>query len=225
MNPLREDFKITDEDGEEFHMIQDFKSIDDGSEEFPSNKDGNEYFPSNDGDEFPNYAHNDYSEDNIPPNDDENASIEDNEMKTLQENIVFRSRSRTFHIIPKYSSYARFRTKYLTQRSSIGDLILGECCRKYFLKHIDFKFSLEKRKRYLSMNKSMQDSYLVGYMQSTLAGYDYHIGNVFLYRNDFKMLHSIGNFVLSRIQEILEKDPTFYLEICYRREVGPLENT
>ena len=47
-------------------------------------------------------------------------------------------------------------------------------------------------------------------MQSTLEGYDYYIGNVFLYRKDFKMLHSIGNFRLSRIEEILGKDPIFY---------------
>ena len=75
---------------------------------------------------------------------------------------------------------------------------------------MDFKFSLEKRKKYLSMNKSMQNSFLVGFMQSTLACYDYDIGDVLIYRKAFKMLHLIGNFSLSRIQERLEKDPTYY---------------
>ena len=75
------------------------------------------------------------------------------------------------------------------------------------------------------MNKSMQNSYLVGCMQSTLAGYDYHIGNVLLYKKPFKMLHSIGNCHLSRIQEKLENNPTYYSEVCYKWEVGPLENT
>ena len=81
---------------------------------------------------------------------------------------------------------------------------------------MDFKFSLEKRKNYLSMNKSMQNSYLVGCMQSTLEGYDYHIGSLLLYRKDFKMIHSIGNFRLSRIQDNLEKDPTYYSEFCHK---------
>ena len=39
------------------------------------------------------------------------------------------------------------------------------------------------------------------------------------------MLHSIGNFYLSRIQEKLEKDPTYYSEVRYKWEVGPLANT
>ena len=90
---------------------------------------------------------------------------------------------------------------------------------------MDLKFSLEKRKRYFSMNKSMQNSYLVGCMQYTLESYDYHNGNLLLCRKDFKMLHSIGNFRLSRIQERLEKDPTYYSEVCYKWEVGLLANT
>ena len=61
-------------------------------------------------------------------------------------------------------------------------------------------------------------------MQSTLAGYDYHIGNVLLCKKAFKMLHSIGNCRLSRIQEKLEKDPTYYSEVSYKREVGLLKN-
>ena len=73
-------FKSTDVDGEEFHLSLDFKSADDGIEEFPSSEDGNEYFPRNDGDEFPNYVQNDHSEDNIPPNYDENPYREENEM-------------------------------------------------------------------------------------------------------------------------------------------------
>ena len=71
------------------------------------------------------------------------------------------------------------------------------------------------------MNKNMQNSYLAGCMQSIFSGYDYHIGSLFICRKDFKMLHSISNFHLSRIQERLEKYPTFYLELCYKREVGP----
>lgn len=39
------------------------------------------------------------------------------------------------------------------------------------------------------------------------------------------MFHSIGNFFLSRIQEKMEKDPTFYSKVCHRRDFGPLENT
>ena len=74
------------------------------------------------------------------------------------------------------------------------------------------------------MNKSMQNSNLVGCMKSTLAGYDYHIGNVLLCRKEFKMLHSIGNCRLSRIQERLENDPTFYSEVRYKREVVPFAN-
>lgn len=75
---------------------------------------------------------------------------------------------------------------------------------------MDFKFALEQMKRYLSMNKGMQNSYFVCCMQSTIACYDYHIGNVLLHRKAFKMLHSISNFRLSRIHERLKKDPTFY---------------
>ena len=120
-------------------------------------------------------------------------------MKLLQANIVT-SRSRLFHINPNYSSYTRVRTTYITRKSSVVHLISSECCRKDCLKHMDFKFAFEKRKIYLSMSKSMKKSYLVACMQSTLAGYDYHIGNVLLCINDFKMLHSIGNFHLSKIQ-------------------------
>ena len=89
---------------------------------------------------------------------------------------------------------------------------------------MDFKFSLEKRKNYLSMNKNMQNSYLVGCMKSTVADYDYHIGSLFLYRKYFEMFHSIGNFRLSRIQTILEKDPTFYSKVHHSREIEPLTN-
>jgi hypothetical protein len=70
--------------------------------------------------------------------------------------------------------------------SSISDLISSECCQKECLKGIDYKYALEKRKTYLSMNKSMQNSYLVGCMICTKTGYDYHIGNILLYRKAFK---------------------------------------
>ena len=39
------------------------------------------------------------------------------------------------------------------------------------------------------------------------------------------MIHSILNFHLSRIQDNLENDPTYYLEVCHKREFGPLANT
>jgi len=38
------------------------------------------------------------------------------------------------------------------------------------------------------------------------------------------MFHSIGNFCLSRIQEKLEKDPTFYSKVRHKRQFGPLSN-
>jgi len=41
LSPPREVFKIRDEDGEEFHLSQEFKGADVGSEEFPSCEDGN----------------------------------------------------------------------------------------------------------------------------------------------------------------------------------------
>ena len=71
------------------------------------------------------------------------------------------------------------------------------------------------------MNKSMQNLFLVGCMQSTLVGYDYHIGNVLICGKDFKMLHSIGNFCLSRIQERLEKYLIYYSKLHYKIEFGP----
>ena len=74
---------------------------------------------------------------------------------------------------------------------------------------------------YLSMNKSMQNSYLVGCMISTRTGYDYRIGNVLLCRKAFKRIHSIGNLRLSRIQTRLEKDPAFYSSDYQGRVVGP----
>jgi len=87
-------------------------------------------------------------------------------------NIVSRSRSKSFRINPRCSSYTRGRVEYLMRRSYMSALISSECCQKDSLKHMDFKFALENRKRYLSMNKSMKISYLVRCMQSTLLGYD-----------------------------------------------------
>ena len=62
----------------------------------------------------------------------------------------------------------------------------------------------------------MKNSYLLGCMQFTLASYDYHIGTLLLCRKDFKRIHSIGNFRLVRIQEKLEKYPTFYSEVHHK---------
>ena len=164
--------------------------------------------------------------DNIPLNDDENPYTNDDPMmEMLLRNIVSRSRRKPFRIKASCSSYTRGRAEYLTRRSSISALISSECCQKYCLKHMDFKFALESRKRYLSMKKSIQNSYLVGCMQSTLSGYDYHIRTLLICRKAFKMFHSIRNFRLSIIQENLEKDPTFYSEVRHKRQFGPLSNT
>jgi len=75
------------------------------------------------------------------------------------------------------------------------------------------------------MNKSMQNSYLVGCMQSAKSGYGYRIGNFLLCRKAFKRIHSIGNIRLSRIQLRLEKDPSFYSKSDHGREYGPLTNS
>jgi hypothetical protein len=86
-------------------------------------------------------------------------------------------------------------------------------------------YSLNKRKTYLSMNMSMQNSYLIGCMISTNTEYDYRIGNILLCRKAFKTIHSIGNLCLSRIQTRLEKDTSFYSKVHHGRESGPLTNT
>jgi len=140
-------------------------------EEYPINRESNFSFSPNSKDyegstnegqdeEYPPSQYfkstDDHSEDNIHPNDDENAYTNDNSMmETLLENIVSRIRSKSFHINPRCYSYTRGRAEYLTRRSYINVLISSECCQKDCLKHMDFKFALEKRKRYLSMNKSM----------------------------------------------------------------------
>ena len=113
MNPPREEFESMDQDGEEFRLSQGYNSADDSFEMFSSSDDGNENFPGNYVDEFLNYVENDDSGDNIPPNGDETTSTKDNGMmKSLQENIVTKSRSRPFHINPKHSSYTRVRTNF-----------------------------------------------------------------------------------------------------------------
>ena len=149
-----------DQDGEVFRLSEGYKSVDDSCEMFCSSDDRNENFLGNDVDEFLNCVENDDSGDNTPPNGDETTSTKDDGMMNLlQENIVTRSRSRPFHINPKHSSYTRVRTKYLTKRSYVIHLISSDCCRRDCLKHMDFNFVLEKRKRYMSMNKSMQNSF------------------------------------------------------------------
>ena len=122
---------------------------------------------------------------------------------------------------PKHSSYTRSRKELLTSPSSITHLISSECCHNNCLKGIGYNYSLEKRNVYLSMNKSMQNSYLVGCMISTRMGYDYRVGNVILCRKEFKRIHSIGNLILSRIETRLEKDPTFYSDNYRARIIGP----
>jgi hypothetical protein len=90
---------------------------------------------------------------------------------------------------------------------------------------MDYMYTLNKRKTCFSMNKNMQNSYLMGCMISTKTGYDYCIGNLLLCRKDFKKIHSIGNLHLSRIQTRLENDPAFFSKVHHGRESGPLKNT
>jgi len=161
----------------------------------------------------------DYSENDIPSSDDIQI------VERLQRNIVSRTRTRPFHINPNHSSYTWSRKEFITKTFSIGDFISSDCCHKNCLKSINYMYALQKRKNYLSMNKNMQNSYLVGCMISTKTGYDYRIGNILLCRKAFKKYHSIGNLRLSRIQTRLEKDPTFYSKVQHGREIGPLTNT
>ena len=118
--------------------------------------------------------------------------------------------TRPFYVNTKHSSYTRCRKELVTSPSSITHLISSECCHNNCLNGICYNYALEKRNVYLSMNKSVQNSYLVGCMISTRTCYDYYIGNVLLCRRAFKRIHSIFNLRLSRIQKRLEKDPTFY---------------
>jgi hypothetical protein len=90
---------------------------------------------------------------------------------------------------------------------------------------MDYMYALNKRTTYLSMNKSMEISYLMGCMISTNTGYDYRIGNILFCRKDFKTIHSIGNLHLSRIQTRLENDPSFYSKVHHGRESGIFRNT
>ena len=61
-------------------------------------------------------------------------------------------------------------------------------------------------------------------MISTKTGYHYHIGSILLCRREFKIIHSIGNIRLSRIQTRLEKDPTFYSKEYHTRASAPITN-
>jgi hypothetical protein len=90
---------------------------------------------------------------------------------------------------------------------------------------MDYMNDLNKRKTYLSMNKSMQNSYLMGCIISTNTGYAYRIGNILLCRKAFKKIHSIGNLRLSRIQTRLEKDHSFYSKVHHGQESGSLIDT
>jgi hypothetical protein len=120
---------------------------------------------------------------------------------------VSKTKIRPFYIDPKHSFYTRSRKEFITKSISIKELISSECCQNNCLKRMDYMYALNKRKTYLSMNKSMKISYLMGCMISTNTVYDYHIGNILLCRKAFKKIHSIGNLRLSRIQTRLEKDP------------------
>jgi hypothetical protein len=138
---------------------------------------------------------------------------------------VSRTRIRPFYINPNHSSYTRSRKEFLTKSISISELISSECCQKNCLKRMDYMYSLNKRKTYLSMNKSMKNSYFMGCMISTNTGYDYRIGNILFCKKDFKKFHSISNIHLSRIQTRLEKYPSFYSRVDHGQESGPFTNT
>jgi hypothetical protein len=56
---------------------------------------------------------------------------------------------------------------------------------------MDYMYALNKRKTYLSMNKSMKNSYLMGCIISTNTRYDYHIGNILLCIKDFKKIELV----------------------------------
>jgi hypothetical protein len=135
-----------------------------------------------------------------PCGDKENPSSEDDEIvETLQRNIVSRTRIRPFYINPNHSSYTRSKKEFLTKSFFISELISSECCQHNCLKSMDYMYALNKKNTHLSMNKSMQNSYLMGCMISTNTRYDYHIGNILLCIKDLKKIHSIGNLRLSRI--------------------------
>jgi hypothetical protein len=115
-------------------------------------------------------------------------------METLKRNIFSRTKIIPFYINPNHSSYTRSRKDFFTKSISSS-----ECCQKNCLKIIDYMYALNKRKIYLSMNKSMKNSYFMGYMISTNTEYDYCIGNILLCKKALKKIHSIGNLRLSRI--------------------------
>jgi hypothetical protein len=242
-------FQGTKQDGGNFHSSGDFES----NEDYYVNSGHNvhDYFSPNDYvDDY--FSPNDYVDDDVlkhsaatnegdrhslvqspdnvlldtPYGDKEKPSSEDDEIvETLQRNIVSRTKIRPFYIDPKHSSYTRSRKEFLTKSISIKELISSECCQKNCLKSMDYMYALNKRKTYLAMNKSMQNSYLTGCMISTNTVYDYRIGNILLCRKAFKKIHSIGNLRLSRIQTRLEKDPSFYSKVHHGRESGPFTNT
>ena len=99
-------------------------------------------------------------------------------------------RTRPYYINPKHSIYTRSKKYLLTSPSSITDLISSLCCQKHCLKQMHYNYALEERLSYLSMNKNMQNSYLVGCMISTKTGYGYRIGNILLCRKAFKRIHA-----------------------------------
>jgi hypothetical protein len=84
--------------------------------------------------------------------------------------------------------------------SSIIDLISSKCCQNKMFERYRLQVCLGEKEGIFSMNKNMKNAYLVGCMISTFIGYDYHIANVLFCRKAFKIIHSIGNLHLSRIQ-------------------------
>ena len=244
--PPSEDFNGTDDDfspsedfnGTDDHSVDDEATNDEDSdspfsEEFSgtNNVDGHIDLAASDhdnnfhnefGDEIFNEGGHMHHNENNHPAEDVVADIMVQEIQRqnpMQSRI--KCRTRPFYVNPKHSSYTRSRKELLTSPSSITHLISSECCHKSCLKSLGYNYVLERRKMYLSMNKSMQNSYLVGCMISTRTGYDYRVGRIMLCRKAFKRIHSIGNLRLSRIQTRLEKDPTFYTDDYQGRITGP----
>ena len=93
----------------------------------------------------------------------------------------------------------------MSPRSIIDLISLSNCCQKKCLKCLDYKYTLEKMNAYLSMNKNMQNAYLVGCKISTLACYDYHVAYMLFCRIEFKRIHSIGKLCLSKFKHDKKK--------------------
>jgi hypothetical protein len=115
------------------------------------------------------------------------------------------TRTRPFYINLNHSSYTRSRKEFLTKSFSISDLISSECCQNNCLKRMDYMYSLNKKKTYLSMNKLMKKSHLTGCMISTKTGYDYRIVNLFFVERILKNFTQLVIFVYQESKQSWKK--------------------